>query len=78
MAQTGAVCTPASSIPYRSGILPAREAPAVPARSRNNSSGQRPDTAAADRTDAATVNRIEVSELMRTLATIAKAGTGIR
>ena len=40
--------------------------------------GQLPEAAAAERTDAATVKRIDVSELMRTRTTIAKAGSGIR
>ena len=77
-AHTGAVCTPTSSIRYRSGTRRARAAPAVPARRRKSSAGQLPDAAAAERTDAATVKRIDVSELMRTRTTIANAGSGIR
>ena len=74
MAQTGAVCTPPRASPCRSGILPEREAPAVPDRSRNRSSGQFPETAAAERTDAATVNRMEVSALRRIRTTDREGG----
>jgi len=77
-AQTGAVCTPTINIRYLSGIRRARAAPAVPDRRRNSSAGQLPEAAAAERTEAATVKRIDVSELMRTRTTIAKAGSGIR
>src|SRR3990170_7781460 len=78
IAHTGAVCTPTISIRYLSGTRRARAAPAVPDRRRNSSAGQLPEAAAAERTDAATVKRIDVSELISTRTTIAKAGSGIR
>src|SRR3990172_6725149 len=78
IAHTGAACTPAISIRYRSGTRRARAAPAVPDRRRNSIAGHLPEAAAAESTEAATVKRIDVSELMRTRTSIAKAGMGVR